>query len=253
MSDDTRKFTAPGRPALGRRDFLKILSRSSVVGLVGVGALACGQTSTNRTPDAGPDSGTDTGTDTGADTGLDAASDTGSPDVDAGQCQPTGSDIEGPFYEPGAPQRIQLASAEEPGERILIEGTVFEPDCQTPIEGALIDVWQADAEGNYHSGANYRLRAQIVTDASGNYRIETIRPGHYLNAGAFRPAHIHFTITRPGFIPLTTQLYFADDPYLAPNDSCGVCASDDPTLIMDLSDGPEGFEKQGRFDIIMRR
>ena len=248
MSDDTPTPNAQGRPPLDRRGFLKLLGRSSVVGLVGAGALACGQTSTSRTPDAGSDL-----SDTGADPGPDAARDTGSPDVDAGECLPTGSDIEGPFYEPGAPQRIQLAGADEPGERILIEGTVFEPDCQTPIEGALIDVWQADAEGNYHSGANYRLRAQIVTDASGNYRIETIRPGHYLNAGAFRPAHIHFTITRPGFAPLTTQLYFAGDPYLAPNDSCGVCASDDPTLIMDLSDGPEGFEKQGRFDIIMRR
>ncbi|RDV36758.1 hypothetical protein DV096_16860 [Bradymonadaceae bacterium TMQ3] len=248
MSDDTPHAAAPGRPALGRRDFLKILSRSSVVGLVGVGALACGQTSTSRTPDAGSNS-----PDAGPDSGADAALDTGHPDVDPEQCLPTGSDIQGPFYEPGAPQRIQLASAEEPGERILIEGTVFEPDCQTPIEGALIDVWQADAEGNYHSGANYRLRAQILTDASGNYRIETIRPGHYLNAGAFRPAHIHFTITRPGFTPLTTQLYFAGDPYLAPDDSCGVCASDDPTLIMELSDGPEGFEKQGRFDIVLQR
>lgn len=248
MSDDTPTPNAQGRPPLDRRGFLKLLGRSSVVGLVGAGALACGQTSTSRNPDAGSDL-----SDTGADLGPDAARDIGSPDVDPGECLPTGSDIEGPFYEPGAPQRIQLASADEPGERILIEGTVFEPDCQTPIEGALIDVWQADAEGNYHSGANYRLRAQIVTDASGNYRIETIRPGHYLNAGAFRPAHIHFTITRPGFAPLTTQLYFAGDPYLAPNDSCGVCASDDPILIMDLSDGPEGFEKQGRFDIIMRR
>lgn len=248
MSDDTPTPNAQGRPRLDRRGFLKLLGRSSVVGLVGAGALACGQTSTSRTPDAGSDL-----SDTGADLGPDAARDTGSPDVDPGECLPTGSDIEGPFYEPGAPQRVQLASVDEPGERILIEGTVFEPDCQTPIEGALIDVWQADAEGNYHSGANYRLRAQIVTDASGNYRIETIRPGHYLNAGAFRPAHIHFTITRPGFAPLTTQLYFAGDPYLAPNDSCGVCASDDPTLIMELSDGPEGFEKQGRFDIVLQR
>ena len=84
------------------------------------------------------------------------------------------------------------------------------------------------------------------------HAFETIQPGRYLNGGSFRPAHIHFMVSRPGLAPLTTQLYFAGDPYLQPNDSCGGCNSDDPTLIIELAEvvGTPGV-KEGTFDIVL--
>ncbi len=208
--------------------------------------------------DAGRDTSTpDTGlSDAGsADARPDAPGDAAG-DVDASSqtCEPTGSDVEGPFHLDGAPERTVLADAGEPGERIVIEGTVYGPDCRTPVAAANLDVWHADHEGNYHDDTTeYRLRGQIQTDAQGRYRFESIKPGRYPLGGSTRPAHIHFIVTKPGFAPLTTQLYFADDPFLSPNDPCGSgCNSGDPTLIIDLEPGQDGIDHRGTFDIVLR-
>ena len=93
--------------------------------------------------------------------GLAACGDGGDP-----RCEPTSADVTGPFYESGAPSRTALASADEPGERLVIRGTVRGPDCASPLEGVLLDLWQADGGGNYHSAdEDYRLRATLMTDA----------------------------------------------------------------------------------------
>ena len=71
---------------------------------------------------------------------------------------------------------------------------------------------------------------------------------------AWRPAHIHFTVSAPGLTPVTTQLYFADDPYLAPNDACGTCNSGDPTQIIPMNEetNEAGESVQvGWFDIVL--
>ncbi len=167
-------------------------------------------------------------------------------------CSATGSDIEGPFYLAGAPRRTVLADAKEKGKRLRIGGTVFGSDCKTPLAGALLDIWHADAEGNYHDAKEqYRLRGQILTDARGRYEFETIRPGNYKLDEGWRPAHIHFTVSSPGHEPVTTQLYFRGDPYLAPHDACGdECHSGDPHRIIPLA--AEGSRLAGRFDINLR-
>lgn len=171
-------------------------------------------------------------------------------------CDLTGSDVRGPFHLDGAPQRTRLASPDEPGESLVIAGTVYGPDCETPVAGALLDIWHADTEGDYHNAdADWRLRGQVMTDQEGRYSFETILPGHYPLGASMRPAHIHFTITNPGYEPLTTQLYFKGDPYLAPNDPCGRnCNSGDPTLIIELEEAQEAGEPlRGTFDIVLSR
>ena len=70
------------------------------------------------------------------------------------------------------------------------------------------------------------------------FQVETIRPGNYLQGTGYRPAHVHFTFTRAGHRTLTTQIYFAGDPYLAPADSCGSCGSNDPERIVPLAGDP---------------
>ena len=183
--------------------------------------------------------------------------DTGIVEGDGGEvietCEITGSDVLGPFYEEGAPFTNQLADAEEVGVRIRIEGTVFEPDCVTPVSGALLDIWQADNDGEYHSGEEYRLRAQVLADEQGQYAFESILPGRYAMGGSFRPAHIHFTISKPGFVSVTTQMYFEGDPYLAPNDPCGGCNSGDLTQIVPMGPGEGNIEQAGTFDIVLSK
>ncbi len=166
----------------------------------------------------------------------------GGPAVDAAPvhdaaCRATAADVLGPFYLPGAPSRMQLAAAAEPGERLAIAGTVLGADC-TPLAGVLLDVWQADKDGAYHGGAvdQFRLRGTVMTDASGRFEVETIRPGNYQQApGLWRPAHLHVTLSHPAHRSVSTQLYFAGDRYLPPNDSCGACGSDDPDRVIALA------------------
>lgn len=162
-------------------------------------------------------------------------------------CLPTESDILGPMYEPGAPRRSTIAGPDEPGERLRIRGTVFGPDCRTPLPKTLLDVWQADAKGNYHdAGEQYRLRGQILTDARGRYEIDTVRPGGY----GGRPSHIHLTVSAPGHASLTTQIYFRGDPALD-HDSCGRgCNSDDPHRIIPLGRRAAGLG--GTFDVVLK-
>jgi catechol 1,2-dioxygenase len=162
-------------------------------------------------------------------------------------CTPTESDFRGPMYAPGAPRRTVLAGPSEPGERLRIRGTVFGPDCKTPLPKTLLDVWQADAKGDYHDeGEQYRLRGQILTDAGGGYELDTVRPGGY----GGRPAHIHLTVSAPGHEPLTTQLYFKGDPVLD-HDACGgACNSDDPHRILELR--RQGGGLAGTFDVVLK-
>ena len=197
---------------LSRRQFL----RASVAGGAVVGLAACGGDGTSADPDARP--------------GTDGPP---GPDAPPGTCVATQSDVTGPFFEPGAPMRVMIADASEPGERLLVTGRVLGADCVTPVAGVHIEVWQADRDGNYHTPAEqYRLRGWVTTDASGTFMVDTIVPGSYVQGTGPRPAHLHFTFTHPDHRTLTTQTYFEGDPYLQPNDSCGTCGSDDPERIL---------------------
>jgi catechol 1,2-dioxygenase len=166
----------------------------------------------------------------------------------ADSCVPTESDFKGPMYQPGAPRRTAIAGPKEPGERLRIKGTVFGPDCRTPLPRTLLDVWQADADGEYHwKDEDWRLRGQILTNARGEYELETIKPGGY----GGRPAHIHVTISAPGHAPLTTQLYFKGDPRLD-HDLCGAaCNTDDPHRIVELA--KVAGESVGTFDVVLKK
>lgn len=176
-------------------------------------------------------------------------------------CDATLRDLEGPYYEAGAPVRsAQLAGVGEAGVRLLVEGRILGSDCK-PLAGYALDVWQADASGTYYGGAAdaFRLRGRIVSDGEGRYRFETVLPGRYGDAAGIRPAHLHVKALSPnGGVLLTTQLYFAGDPYLGEADYCtkaGSCNSSDPARILALADGRVGGTagKRARFDAILAR
>lgn len=179
-----------------------------------------------------------------------------------GVCAPTRRDVLGPYFAPNAPSRTAIARASEAGERLRIVGRVLGPDCATPLAGAVIDVWQADAAGHYYdcdacdgedeTDEAFRLRGVLSTNASGEFEVTTIKPGHYRLASGWRPAHVHFRVASPGHATLVTQLYFAGDPYLAPNDACGSgCGSDDPGRIVALRSAPGGSNAE--FPIVLAR
>ncbi|HEY0978724.1 MAG TPA: FlgD immunoglobulin-like domain containing protein [Flavobacteriales bacterium] len=132
-----------------------------------------------------------------------------------GECEPTTDDILGPYYLPGSPSTTQVASVDEPGQRLFLSGTVLANDCTTPIANAMIEVWQANEAAVYDSSPAFNLRGTMYSDDAGHYAFETILPGAYLNGAQYRPKHIHYRVTRPGYPTLITQLYFEGDPYIA--------------------------------------
>lgn len=190
--------------------------------------------------------------DAGALADAGGAIDAGGFDAGPGGCAPTEPDAQGPFYMTGAAERAQLAEAMEPGERIVMEGRVLSAaDCATPLSGFVLDLWQADAMGLYDPGP--RLRGRFTTGADGRFSVETVLPGNYAEGDGFRPSHVHAKIWGADMLErLTTQIYFAGDPYLFPNDSCGppTCNSDDPGRIVTLNDMGTTV-RRGVIDIIV--
>jgi protocatechuate 3,4-dioxygenase beta subunit len=129
------------------------------------------------------------------------------------ECRETEDNDEGPFYKKGAPDRETLLEGSIAGTRLSLKGRVMSTSC-VPLAGAVLDVWQADDNGQYDN-SGFTLRGKFHADKSGVYRIETIVPKHYRIGGdrMYRPAHIHLKISASGCPMLTTQLYFQGDRY----------------------------------------
>jgi len=131
---------------------------------------------------------------------------------------------EGPFY-PVVDQvdtdadLIQLSGAHQiaEGQIIVIEGQVKDQRCN-PVQGALVEIWQACHSGRYNHPSdpstaeldpNFQYWGKAVTDISGHYRFRTILPGAYPADEAWiRPPHIHYKISKKGYLELITQMYF---------------------------------------------
>jgi protocatechuate 3,4-dioxygenase, beta subunit len=112
------------------------------------------------------------------------------------------------------------------GQRIIVTGRVTDED-GSPVAGALLEIWQANAAGRYiHKrddwpgplDPNFLGIGRCLTNDAGEYRFLTVRPGAYPwsnHENAWRPAHIHFSVLPPSWAQrLVTQMYFPDDPLL---------------------------------------
>lgn len=170
------------------------------------------------------------------------------PSEEGGGCDPTSDDIIGPFYLAGSPVTTLVAATTEPGTRLFISGTVLSNDCVTPVPDAMIEVWQANDAAVYDTSASFNLRATMYSDVNGQYAYETIMPGAYLNGSQYRPKHIHYKITKPGFPDLITQLYFEGDPYIAADPWAS--QPDAAQRIIPLN-ALGGGDQEGVFDIVL--
>ena len=149
------------------------------------------------------------------------------------------STIEGPYYTEGAPELTPPYELprrdDEPGDVLVFRGTVRDED-GNPLAGAVLDLWQCDAEGKYsnvHPGVpENNLRGRFRTDDEGRYEVRTIVPVRYevptegptgrllavQGKHTMRPAHLHVIVTHEGHEKLTTQIYFEGGEYV--DDDC---------------------------------
>jgi hydroxyquinol 1,2-dioxygenase len=138
----------------------------------------------------------------------------------------TPATVLGPFHIAGSPELDFGADMSDglPGTPLYVSGTVTALDGR-PIGGAVLDVWQADADGVYEAQLadvdEARLRARYTTRADGAYCLRTIAPKGYsipmdgpvgelvrtTEISHFRPAHVHFLIAVEGYAPLVTHLF----------------------------------------------
>lgn len=159
-------------------------------------------------------------------------------------------------------------AGEPVGERIIVTGRVLDEDGR-PVRDSLVELWQANAAGRYqhkrddHAAPldpNFTGTGRTVTDADGNYRFLTIRPGAYPwrnHPNAWRPAHIHFSLFGQAFATrLVTQMYFPGDPLL-PFDPIYNSVPDEKARermvsSFDLALTEPEFALGFRFDIVLR-
>ena len=132
-------------------------------------------------------------------------------------CVPNFGGIEGVYPEDlGKTMRSDAAK----GEHITVSGAVYD-GTGTPLKDALIEVWQADADGIYPNGdprgaadPNFTGFARFAGDyATGEWSFDTVKPGAVpFPDGRMQAPHISFWIVARGInIGLQTRMYFADE------------------------------------------
>ncbi|MCS7481195.1 maleylacetate reductase and hydroxyquinol 1,2-dioxygenase domain-containing protein [Umezawaea endophytica] len=153
----------------------------------------------------------------------------------------TPSAVLGPFYvdgPPAVPSGTDLAAGLT-GVPLWADVHVTDPD-GLPLEGAVVDVWQADDNGFYDIQLpdldGPVLRARFTTDANGRFTFWSILPSAYpipddgpvgellaaTGRHQYRAPHVHFMITAPGHERLITQLFVAGGDYLDSDTVFGV-------------------------------
>ena len=116
--------------------------------------------------------------------------------------------------------RTTIPPKDEPGEKLIISGTVYLPDGKTPAKDVIVYVYHTNNKGIYPKRGNEKghgkyhgyLRGWMKTDVNGRYEFETIRPAPYHSHDG-EPAHIHYTIEASNYPEYwLTGLWFSDDP-----------------------------------------
>ncbi|WP_327260365.1 intradiol ring-cleavage dioxygenase [Streptomyces sp. NBC_01232] len=76
-----------------------------------------------------------------------------------------------------------------------------------PVADAAVDIWHADAAGDYSTGGDTFLRGTQVTDGAGRSTFRTIVPGWYAGLAP----HIHFKVRPDSRTETTSQFFFPED------------------------------------------
>ncbi|GHF35910.1 protocatechuate 3,4-dioxygenase beta subunit [Amycolatopsis bartoniae] len=156
--------------------------------------------------------------------------------VETMNAQQTGTDstVLGPFHMTESPRRalgdsIDLLGGPRP---CVVSGRVLGTGGE-PVPGAELDVWQCNEEGFYdvqqpdvQPAGNGR--GLFTADDQGRYWFRSVVPSHYpiptdgpvgrllgaTKRHPYRPAHVHFLVTAPGYEELTTHAFVAGSPYI---------------------------------------
>lgn len=134
----------------------------------------------------------------------------------------TPAQTEGPFYPTAFPAdmdndlvQVRGQAARALGTVLHLEGRVLDLNGK-PVDGALVEIWQCDAQGVYdHPRQPGRERRDSafqgygrIIAADGRYSFRTLKPVAYPG----RAPHIHFKVATASGGLLTSQFYIAGEP-----------------------------------------
>jgi protocatechuate 3,4-dioxygenase, alpha subunit len=174
----------------------------------------------------------------------------------------TPSQTVGPFFHDGllSVERRVLVSPDVEGERIRIEGHVYDGD-GAGVPDALVEIWQADAHGRYRHPADDRDGVadpafiglgRVGTDESGHYWFETTKPGRVpWDDEILQAPHVIVQVFARGLLlHVTTRLYFEDEDNTADLVLASVPEERRPTLVATKDGG--GDIPAYRFDVTLQ-
>jgi protocatechuate 3,4-dioxygenase alpha subunit len=131
---------------------------------------------------------------------------------------PTPSQTAGPFLHVGLTDTRSVscvAGEGSKGERMFLTFRLLDGD-GLPVPDAMIELWQADSEGEYTGVADGAFSGfgRLATSEEGSCTFETIRPGRVPGLGnTLQAPHINVSIFARGLLKgLSTRVYFVGDP-----------------------------------------
>ncbi len=179
---------------------------------------------------------------------------------------PTAAQPQGPFYPDRIPLdkdndlvRVEGSDGIAAGEITDLQGRVLNVNGK-PVEGALVEIWQCDANGRYihrlddrsvARDPNFQGYGRFETAADGHYGFRTIKPVPYPG----RAPHIHVAARVPGNRPLVTQIYVRGAPenqwdWLI-NGVSDDAARERLIVAFEPSNNPQTAQLRARFDIVL--
>lgn len=137
---------------------------------------------------------------------------------------PTPSQTAGPFFHLGFSRTFDgtIATPDARGDHVRLICRVIDGD-GTPLPDAMIELWQANSEGKYHSADDHQVRSldpgfrgfgRLPTSEDGTCTFETLKPGRVPGlADILQAPHINVSIFARGILKrLATRIYFSGDP-----------------------------------------
>jgi len=170
---------------------------------------------------------------------------------------------EGPYYLDLKKVRSDITEG-RPGAATELKLVVVDATTCQPIKDAAVDIWHADASGEYSgfggaggpgggtTNTKTFLRGTQVTDGAGVATFKTIFPGWYTG----RAVHIHVKVHATASVQHTGQLFFTDSlidaiykasPYSSRpgpdvrNNADGIYRQGGPSTVMSLQPNGDGY------------
>ena len=183
------------------------LNRREALGMLGAAGAVLTAACNGSTPTSPTSVDTTATTTTTTTTGTTTPPTTGP----AGVCAVSPNETVGPYPSLSDFVRSDIRESKQ-GTPLTLAITVVNTNAAcAAVSGAVVDIWQCDADGNYSQYGSERnltyLRGLQTTDSSGKVTFVTIYPGWYQG----RATHIHVEVTLSGRSVKVTQIAFPED------------------------------------------